>query len=78
MRRISYSRSINRGPIKRSFAKRSEIFHKNILDVKICAKLTFITFVNTYSGKYGNRKNVPLVKIKIENYGKVLGVCAIL
>ena len=72
--------------MKVNFAKRSEIFHKNIFDVKICAKYifskvilckngfkaskcrqvhSFITFVITYSGNYGNRKKMyHYLKIK--------------
>ena len=79
MRLGLYNRSINCGPSKQSFAKSGEISHKNIFDVKICAKYifsyvilckngfetskgreinSFITFVNTYSGNYGNRKKI--------------------
>ena len=39
---------------------------------------SFVTFVNTYSGNYGNRKNVPLVKNKTKIYGKIVGASAIL
>ena len=45
----SYNRSINCGPIKRNFAKRSEMSHKIIFDVKVRAKYMIVTLGSSRS-----------------------------